>query len=77
MDFIEVNFQPPSFVAIPSSEIMITISIVTMVIGLFLVILGLILQKRKKKTNRAAWICMGIGVLLIINHGIQLLFRVF
>ncbi|WP_338753356.1 hypothetical protein [Bacillus sp. FJAT-52991] len=77
MNSIEVNFQVPSFIPIPSSETMMTISIIIVVIGLFLVILGVILQKGKQKTNRAAWVCIGIGVLLIINHGIQLLFRVF
>ena len=67
------------FVPVPSAEIMQTISIVSLIVGICLVGVGsifLFLNKRKgkKKKATALWIVIGVGVLLIVNHGIQLLF---
>ena len=74
-----MNFPIPDFVSVPSAEIMQTISIVSLIVGICLVGVGLIflfLNKRKGKENKATalWVVIGIGVLLIANHGIQLLF---
>ena len=74
-----MNFPIPDFVPVPSAEIMHTISIVSLIVGICLVGVGLIflfLNKRKGKENKATalWVVIGIGVLLIANHGIQLLF---
>ena len=74
-----MNFPIPDFVPVPSAEIMHTISIVSLIIGICLVGVGLLflfLNKRKGKENKATalWVVIGIGVLLIANHGIQLLF---
>ena len=74
-----MNFPIPDFVRVPSAEIMQTISIVSLIVGICLVGVGLIflfLNKRKGKEKKATalWIVIGIGVLLIVNHGIQLLF---
>ena len=74
-----MNFPIPDFVPVPSAEIMHTISIVSLIVGICLVGVGLIflfLNKRKGKEKKATalWIVIGIGVLLIVNHGIQLLF---
>ncbi|KAI4451304.1 hypothetical protein C823_005853 [Eubacterium plexicaudatum ASF492] len=74
-----MNFPIPDFVPVPSAEIMHTISIVSLIVGICLVGVGLLflfLNKRKGKENKATalWVVIGIGVLLIANHGIQLLF---
>ena len=74
-----MNFPIPDFVPVPSAEIMHTISIVSLIVGICLVGAGLLflfLNKRKGKENKATalWVVIGIGVLLIANHGIQLLF---
>ncbi len=74
-----MNFPIPDFVPVPSAEIMQTISIVSLIGGICLVGVGLIflfLNKRKGKEKKATalWIVIGIGLLLIVNHGIQLLF---
>lgn len=73
------NFPIPDFVPVPSAEIMQTISIVSLIVGICLVGVGLLFQflyKRKEKEKKATalWIVIGAGVLLIVNHGIQLLF---
>ena len=74
-----MNFPIPDFVPVPSAEIMQTIGVVSLIVGICLVGVGLIflfLNKRKGKEKKATalWIVIGIGVLLIVNHGIQLLF---
>ena len=74
-----MNFPISDFVPVPSAEIMQTISIVSLIAGICLVGVGLIflfLNKRKGKEKKATalWIVIGVGVLLIVNHGIQLLF---
>ena len=74
-----MNFPIPDFVPVPSAEIMHTISIVSLIVGICLVGVGLLflfLNKRKGKENKATalWVVIGVGVLLIVNHGIQLLF---
>lgn len=74
-----MNFPIPDFVPVPSAEIMQTISIVLLFVGICLVGMGwffLFLNKRKGKEKKATalWIVIGVGVLLIVNHGIQLLF---
>ena len=74
-----MNFPIPDFVPVPSAEIMQTISIISLIIGICLVGVGLIflfLNKRKGKEKKATalWIVIDVGVLLIVNHGIQLLF---
>lgn len=74
-----MNFPIPDFVPVPSAEIMQTIGVVSLIVGICLVSVGLIflfLNKRKRKEKKATtlWIVIGVGVLLIVNHGIQLLF---
>ena len=81
-----MNFPIPDFVPVPSAEIMHTISIVSLIVGICLVGVGLLFQflckknffcnkrKGKEKKATALWIVIGVGVLLIVNHGIQLLF---
>ena len=74
-----MNFPIPDFVPVPSVETMQTISIVSLIIGICLVGVGLLflfLNKKKGKEKKATvlWILIGVGVLLIVNHGIQLLF---
>ena len=74
-----MNFSIPDFIPVPSAEIMQTISIASLIGGVCFVGVGLIflfLNKRKGKEKKATalWIVIGVGVLLIVNHGIQLLF---
>ena len=72
-------FPIPDFVPVPSAKIIQAISIVLLIVGICLVAAGLLflfLNKKKGKEKKAAalWILIGVGVLLIINHSIQLLF---
>lgn len=68
----------PKWIPIPSSEAMHYISIVSLVVGILFVIIGLILlyldRKKGNKVNRVIWILISIGTVLVICHGIQLLF---
>ena len=74
-----MNVPIPDFVIVPSSETMQTISILSLIVGICLVGMGLLFlflnkRKGKEKKNTFIWILTGIGVLLIVNHSIQLLF---
>ncbi|MFD2131168.1 LPXTG cell wall anchor domain-containing protein [Pseudogracilibacillus auburnensis] len=73
-----MNLPIPDFVPVFSPDTILTISIVLLIIGVCLVGVGLLmlfLYKRKNKKVIVPWICTGAGLLLAINHGIQLLFR--
>ncbi len=74
-----MNFPIPDFVPVPSAEIMRTISIVSLIIGICIVGAGLLFlflnkKKGKEKKETVLWIFIGVGALLIVNHSIQLLF---
>ena len=74
-----MNFPIPSFIPVPGAETMQIISSVSLIVGICVTVVGvlfLFLNKRKgKKKNTLAWILICVGVLLIANHGIQLIFR--
>ncbi len=73
-------FPIPSFIPVPSAEVMFILSIISIIIGICLLIVGLVLYEKNKKMqkkSRASTVYIIIGVLLIANHGIQLLFRIF
>lgn len=42
-------FQIPSFVPVPSREVMFNLSIISVIIGICLIIVGLILNNKNKK----------------------------
>ena len=68
----------PTWIPIPCPETMQCISIVSLIVGILFVIVGLILlhldRKKGNKVNKMIWILIGIGAVLVICHGIQLLF---
>ncbi len=73
-------FPIPSFIPVPSAGVMLILSIISIIIGICLLIVGLVLYKKNKKIQKksiASTVCIIIGALLIANHGIQLLFRIF
>jgi len=73
-----MNFPVPDFIPVPSSKAMFTVSIVLLIVGICFVSLGtvfLFLYKRKQKKVTIPWICICVGILLMANHGIQLLFN--
>ena len=74
-----MNFPIPSFISVPSVETMQRISIISLIVGICVTVAGaafLFSGKRKgNKKNTFAWILICVGVLLITNHGIQLIFR--
>ena len=74
-----MNIPIPDFVPVPSAEIIQTISIVVLIVGICFVGVGLLFlflnkKKGKEKKATALWILIGFGVLLIVNHSIQLIF---
>ena len=74
-----MNSLIPSFIPMPDAETMQLISIISLIVGVCVTVVGvlfLLLNKRKgKEKNTLAWIMICVGVLLIANHGIQLIFR--
>ena len=74
-----MNFPIPDFIPVPGAETMQLISIISLIVGICVSVAGvlfLVLNKRKgKEKNTLAWILICVGVLLITNHGIQLIFR--
>ena len=74
-----MNFPIPDFIPVPGAETMQLISIISLIVGICVAVAGvlfLVLNKRKgKEKNTLAWILICVGVLLIANHGIQLIFR--
>lgn len=72
-----MDFPIPDFIPVPNAEAMQMISIVSLIVGICLVVAGavfLLLNKRKGKKSKLAWILICVGALLIVNHGIQLIF---
>jgi uncharacterized membrane protein len=72
-----MDFPIPKFIPVPNAEAMQMISIVSLIVGICLVVAGavfLLLNKRKGKKSTLAWIVICVGALLIVNHGIQLIF---
>ena len=74
-----MDFPIPDFIPVPGAETMQLISIILLIVGVCVTAAGvlfLFLNKRKgKEKNTLAWILICVGVLLIANHGIQLIFR--
>lgn len=71
-----MNLPIPDFIPVPSPEIMLTISVVLLTAGICLVVSGtcfLFFRKQKKKTTVIPWVCICAGILLAVNHAIQLL----
>ena len=72
-----MDFPIPDFIPVPNAEAMQMISIVSLIVGICLVVAGavfLLLSKRKGKKSTLSWIVICVGTLLIVNHGIQLIF---
>jgi len=73
-----MNLPLPNFFPLPSSETMLTISIVSLIVGICLVCLGAtfnFLHKRKEKKTAIPWISICVGILLMADHGSKLLFK--
>lgn len=71
-----MDFPIPDFIPVPSSETMLIISIVLLIIGICFVgggLLLLFLHKQKGKKIIIPWICIGVGILLTVNHGMKIL----
>lgn len=72
-----MDFPIPDFIPVPGTETMQMISIISLIVGICLVVAGavfLLLNKRKVKKSTLTWIVICVGALLIVNHGIQLIF---
>lgn len=67
--------QLASILSITSSPPFFNIlSIISIAIGLYLIIFGLVKQKKHKKSTLATC-CIGFGFLIIITHTIQIIVR--
>lgn len=74
-----MHFPIPDFVPFPSAGTLHTISTVALAAGVCLTggaALYLFCNRGKRNARRLRWIwgLLGVGVLLTLNHGIQLLF---
>lgn len=67
------------FLPIPilNPKLLFITSIVAIFIGLCLIIYGLIKGKKTSGKSKVAWVCISIGSLIIINHIVQILIRIF
>ena len=66
----------PDFVPVPSDKVLMAISLGSMVVGAIFIIVGIILcliLKKKEKNIIPAWIILIIGIVLFLNHIVQLL----
>lgn len=74
-----MDFPIPDFIPVPGAETMQPISIISLIVGICVTVAGVLLlflhKRNGNKKNTLAWIFIGIGVLLIANHGVQLIFR--
>lgn len=71
-----MDFPIPDFIPVPSSETILIISIVLLIIGICLVGGGLFLlflHKQKGKKITIPWISIVVGILLTVNHGMKIL----
>ena len=72
-----MNFPIPGFIPVPSAETMQLISIISLIIGICVTVMGILflfLNKIKwKEKYTPAWNLIFVGVLFIVNHGIQLI----
>lgn len=68
-------FPIPDFVPVPGSEMMQTLSLIALCIGVCFICMGIFLMGKKAKAKRMAWFFIVIGTLLVLNHSIQLLFQ--
>lgn len=74
-----MNLSIPSFIPIPSAEMMAKMSLVLLIIGICLAGTGTLfyfLSRRKGKKATIQIICIVAGLLLIVNHGVQLLLHI-
>jgi hypothetical protein len=72
-----MNFSLLDFIPSPIAEMLPAISLISLIFGICFACIGAILLfhlKHKKKKTTVSWIFICIGTLLIVNHGIQLLF---
>ena len=69
----------PGFVPVPGPEAMRMIAAVLFGVGACLACAGALVlyagrNQAEKKTPAFAWVFLGVGVVLMIDHGVQLLF---
>ncbi len=73
-----MNIPIPDFVQVFSAETIQLISVILLIVGFCITVVGaifLFLNKRKgKEKNTLARILICAGILLIANHGLQLIF---
>lgn len=64
----------PGFIPVPGGETMVRISVIALAVGVCLAAAALLYLRRQKGKNTApGWILLAVGVLLVINHGVQLM----
>lgn len=72
-----MNLPIPDFIPVPGGEAMRMISLVLLANGVCMATAGVLFlywSKRKgREKNPLAWILIGVGGLLAVNHGIQLI----
>ncbi len=73
-----MNLPIPDFVPVFSVETIRLVSIILLIVGVCVAGAGAILlflnKRKRREKNTLAWILICIGVLLIANHGLQLIF---
>lgn len=70
-----MNIPIPDFVPVFSAETIQLVSIILLIAGVCAVAVGAILLKKSRKEKRTLeWILICAGVMLIADHGLQLIF---
>ncbi|WP_291581374.1 hypothetical protein [Clostridium sp. UBA6640] len=57
-------------------QFLLITSIISIVLGAFLIIFGLLRKKKTQGKSTLAWTCIGIGVASILSNIIQILSRI-
>lgn len=66
-NYFNVSFDP---------QLLLITSIISIVIGIFLIMFGLLRKKKTQGKSTAAWICIGIGIAAILSNLIQIISRI-
>lgn len=66
-NYFNVSFNP---------QLLLITSIISIVIGIFLIMFGLLRKKKTQGKSTGAWICIGIGIAASLSNLMQIISRI-